>query len=214
MLRNFLLPLTAICFSLGSDCLIGAETADSSVDERPLRIGTMHSPPFAIRNIDGSWSGVSIDLLRKIATELAFTYELEERTIQGLLEGVRDRELDLAVAALTITKNREFDMDFTHPFHTAGFAIATQPGQRTNVWFSVFQQLFSWQFLQIAGLLALVLFSVGWIMWLVEHKHQPTQEDSHTIRHVSEGLWWAAATMTTVGTTISEQQKIVLKGEV
>ncbi len=177
---------------------VTTEVADP-LASRHLRIGTLHSPPFIIKNFDGTWSGLSVDLWRAIATELKFTYEFQEKTIQGLLDGVRDGELDAVAAALTITENRELVMDFTHPFHTTGLAIATLPGQRENVWLAVFRQLFSWQFLQIAGLLTLLLFVVGWVIWLVEHRHETVQEDSHTIRHVSEGFWWAAATMTTVG---------------
>lgn len=90
-------------------------------------------------------------------------------------------------------------MDFTHPLHSTGFAIVTKPAGSYNIWFPTFQQLFSFQFLQVVAILTLMLFVVGWIMWLVEHKHEPKEEDSHTIRHVSEGFWWAAATMTTVG---------------
>ncbi|HSG91099.1 MAG TPA: transporter substrate-binding domain-containing protein, partial [Pseudomonadales bacterium] len=166
---------------------------------RHLVIGTLHSPPFIIHNRDGSWSGISVELWRAIAAELGLTFEFEEHSLQALLDGIREGSLDAAAAALTITEERERHIDFTHPFHTTGFAIATRPGQRTSVWFAVFQQLFSWEFLQVAGALALLLFVVGWIIWLVEHKHRPVQEDSHTIRHISEGFWWAAATMTTVG---------------
>jgi polar amino acid transport system substrate-binding protein len=168
---------------------------DAVVPTRHLVIGTLHSPPFIIHNRDGSWSGISVELWRAIAAELGLTFEFEARS----LHGVQDGSLDAAAAALTITEDRERHIDFTHPFHTTGFAIATRPGERTSVWFAVFQQLFSWAFLQVVGALALLLFVVGWIIWLVEHKHEPVQEDSHTIRHISEGFWWAAATMTTVG---------------
>lgn len=141
-----------------------------------------------------------MELWQAIAVDLGLTFEFEERTIQGLLDGVHAGELDVAVAALTITEQREIELDFTHPFHTTGFAIAALPGRQISVWLAIFQQLFSWDFAQVIGLLVLLLLAVGWIIWLVEHKHQPGhEEDSHTIRHVSEGFWWAAATMTTVG---------------
>ncbi|MCZ6503480.1 MAG: transporter substrate-binding domain-containing protein [Gammaproteobacteria bacterium] len=199
MWRKFAVIIAAIWICLDSASLVAAQTIDSVADERPLRIGTMHTPPFCIKDFDGTWSGISIDLWREIAYRLQFEYEFEERTLQELLDGVKNGELDAALAALTVTEDRELVMDFTHPHHSTGFAIATLPRRQSNVWLAVFQQLFSWQFLQVVSLLVLMLLIVGWVMWLVEHKHEGSQEDSHTIRHVSEGLWWAAATMTTVG---------------
>ncbi|MFT5210825.1 MAG: polar amino acid transport system substrate-binding protein [Flavobacterium sp.] len=171
----------------------------SSPDTQTLIIGTMHSPPFCIRNPDGTWSGISIELWRQVANDLNLTYQLEEYNLKSLLDGVQNGTLDVAVAALTVTEQRELLMDFTHPLHSTGFAIATRPAGQKNIWLSTFQQLFSFQFLQVVGVLLLLLFVVGWLMWLVEHKHEPKEEDSHTIRHIGEGFWWAAATMTTVG---------------
>ena len=197
---------TGLCV-LALVCPPGHAAGTASADgERPetapphLRIGTLHSPPFIIENADGSWSGLSVDLWNAIAVELDLTFEFEERSIEGMLEGVRTGELDAAAAALTITEARERDIDFTHPFHTTGLAIATLPDASPNFWLALFRQIFSWQFLQVAATLFGVLLAVGWLVWLVEHHHREVREDGYrTIRRLDEGLWWAAATMTTVG---------------
>lgn len=185
-------------------CAGPAHTAPASstaeAAEPHLRIGTLHSPPFIIENDDGSWSGLSVDLWQAIAIELNLTFEFERRSIEGMLAGVQAGELDAAAAALTITEARERDVDFTHPFHTTGLAIATLPDASPSFWLTLFRQVFSWDFLQVAGSLFLVLLGVGWLVWLVEHRHREVREDGYrTIRRLDEGLWWAAATMTTVG---------------
>jgi voltage-gated potassium channel Kch len=77
--------------------------------------------------------------------------------------------------------------------------VAVPPQARTDSWWLTLGNLVSWQFVQLSGMLVLLLFLVGWVIWLVEHKQQVAKGDSHTIRHISEGFWWAAATMTTVG---------------
>lgn len=168
MLRIFLTIFTISWISLGPAVLAEVVSVDEEGNQSPLRVGTMHTPPFCIKNLDGSWSGISIDLWQEIASELHIEYEFEEYTLQELLEGVSKGEFDAVVAALTVTEDRELVMDFTHPLHSTGFAIATQPRQRTNVWLSVLQQLFSWQFLQVAGFLALMLLVVGWLLCLVQ----------------------------------------------
>ena len=165
----------------------------------PLKVGTMHSPPFSMKNDDGTWSGISIELWQAIAKESNLTYEFEEHTLQDLITGVSHNTLDAAVAAITVTDVRETTMDFTHPIHSTGFAIAIASKDESNVWLSTFKNLVTWQFLKVVLTLFALLFAVGLIMWLVEHKHEPKNDDSHTIRHISEGFWWAAATMTTVG---------------
>jgi len=45
-----------------------------------LIVGTKHIPPFAIKNPEGSWNGISIELWRQIAADLNREYELREVT--------------------------------------------------------------------------------------------------------------------------------------
>jgi len=200
-MQNIIHTIIIISFA----CLLSfSSNADTALVVKPhnsqsIKVGTLHFPPFSIKNADGSWSGISIELWREIADELNLTYQLEERSLKDLLTGIKKQELDAVVAAITVTESRESVMDFTHPLHSTGFAIATAANHKKKIWFSTLKQLFTWQFVQVVAMLFALLFIVGWIMWLLEHKHQPIKEDSHTIRHISEGFWWAAATMTTVG---------------
>jgi len=199
-MKSILLMLFLACLLVAFSAVALTETQTKKpIKERILQIGTMHSPPFAIKSTDGSWSGISIELWREIATELNLSYQLEESSLQELLTGVQNGTFDAAVAAITVTEERESVMDFTHPLHTTGFAIAIAANEDNNIWLTTFGQLFSWQFIKVVFYLFVLLFVVGWLMWLVEHKHQAKEDDSHTIRHISEGFWWAAATMTTVG---------------
>src|SRR5262245_52468699 len=45
---------------------------------RKLIVGTTEMPPFSMRNEEGQWEGVAIDLWMRIAPELNVTYELKE----------------------------------------------------------------------------------------------------------------------------------------
>jgi ABC-type amino acid transport substrate-binding protein len=59
-------------------------------------------------------------------------------------------------------------------------------------------RLVSSAFVQAAGGLLTLLLLVGWIVWLVERRHNPGQF-AHGWRGLGAGLWWSAVTMTTVG---------------
>ena len=88
-----------------------------------------------MKTSDGQWTGLSIDLWRQIAAELNFRFEFRELALKQLLEGVMDRSLDAAVAAFTITPEREKNLDFTHAFYTTGLGIAVaaeKPSARAN----------------------------------------------------------------------------------
>ena len=114
-----------ICFSL----LIIVMSTDvggqqSSNAPQPLIVGTKESPPFSMKTADGQWTGLSIDLWRQIAAELNLQYEFRELALNQLRGGVTDGSLDAAVAALTITPEREKNFDFTHAFYTTGLGMA------------------------------------------------------------------------------------------
>ncbi|MFQ5656418.1 MAG: transporter substrate-binding domain-containing protein [Candidatus Methylomirabilales bacterium] len=173
----------------------GVGSAETPAD-RKLIVGTKEAPPFAIKRSDGTWKGISIDLWREIAAALNVTYEWRELDLQGLLDGVKDGSLDVAVAALSVTAKREKSIDFTHPYYTTGFSIAVA---RRAQGFGVVRRLLSWELLQVIVALALVLFIVGLLVWLFERQRNPEQFGGGPAKGIGSGFYWAAVTMTTVG---------------
>jgi len=165
---------------------------------RTLVVGTKEAPPFAIRAEDGTWSGLSIDLWRAVADDLGLTYQLEERELEGLLAGLRDGSLDAAVAALTVTAERESSFDFSHPFYSSGLGIAVAPQRGLEVW-GLLRQFFSPALLKAVGALVLVLLGTGFLIWLFERKRNQEQFGGGTVQGLGAGFWWSAVTMTTVG---------------
>jgi ABC-type amino acid transport substrate-binding protein len=117
---------------------------------------------------DGSWSGISIDLWRRVADELQLRYRFhEEPNVQGLIDGVANKKFDVAVAALTITTARERVVDFTEPFYVTGLGIAVPVG-REACWIPVVRTMTSFGFAQaIAALIGLAI-AVGLLVWLFE----------------------------------------------
>ncbi len=174
-----------------------AAGADPGGSER-LLVGVKESPPFVIRHEDGRWSGISIDLWRAIAKALGFEYDFQAFDLDGLLKAVEQREVDVAVAPLTITERREQFADFTHAFYASSLGIAVPADDRAG-WFGSLAPFLSAQFLKVIASLILALVVFGALVWWFEHRRNREHFGGKALPGVGSGFWWAAVTMTTVG---------------
>ena len=95
--------LLVLFFLVGAAALPRVSSAEDDAPSTVVRVGTKEAPPFSIKAEDGSWSGISIDLLDKLSAELGYQTRYEERGLDELLAGVEGAELDVAAAALTVT---------------------------------------------------------------------------------------------------------------
>jgi ABC-type amino acid transport substrate-binding protein len=151
-----------------------------------------------MKTADGEWYGISIDLWKEIATELKLEYEFTETDLRGLIEGVRDGRFDAAIAAISVTPEREQICDFTHPYYNSGLGIAVKPAN-TSSWMDTITHFLSWDLLRVFGTLIVSLAVVGLLMWLIERKHNPAQFGGTWRSGIGSGFWWSAVTLTTVG---------------
>jgi polar amino acid transport system substrate-binding protein len=167
--------------------------ADPSQPE--LVIGTKEAPPFAMKAADGSWSGISIDLWRRVADDLHLRYRFaEEPNVQGLIDGVSGGKYDAAVAALTVTAARERVVDFTEPFYSTGLGIAVPAGGEAS-WIPIIRTMTSFGFAQAVAALIGLAVVFGLMVWLFERRHN--EHFSGGVRQgLSTGVWWSAMAMT------------------
>lgn len=191
---DFLWWLRAVLLGVLSVCAMRGEAAVP----RPLIVATHVAPPFVIKTGD-DWSGLSIDLWRRIAGDLHLTYELRAmNTPEAVVDAVASGKADLAIAAITVTPARDRRVDFSQPYFSSGLAIAV-PVSAKSGWWAVLDALVSWQFLSIVGGLMLVLALAAGGIWLCERKANPEQFGGTGARGFGSAFWWSAVTMTTVG---------------
>ncbi len=183
----------AVSFSL-----IFAVTFVTKADEQVLTVAIKQAPPFAIQGNDGKWRGISVELWESIADDLNLKFEYQQSPdVVTLMDQLKKKQVDLAIGAITVTAEREKFSDFSHPFFTTGLGIATNT-ESTNI-LSFVKGLFNWQLLQaVSGLLVLLLI-IGTIIWVLEHKKNHQQFGGNPVQGISNGFWWSAVTMTTVG---------------
>jgi polar amino acid transport system substrate-binding protein len=169
-----------------------------------LVVGLAIDPPFVIREADGSWSGISVELWKEIAKELGFDYQYREIDVKGSFDGLVQGWLDASIGPLTITAEREQICDFTHAYFATGLGVAILKGSAAGISGPGFDPAFLrfvWSVSKVAlGLLA-VLTVVAILIWVCERRANPAQfgGQGYSVRGLGASLWWAAVTMAAVG---------------
>ena len=163
-----------------------------------LRVGIIQEPPFVIKLENGDYSGLSIDLWKRIADDLNQPYVFREYSDHlGVIRALDFSECDLSINPIHVNELRLKMLDVSQPFHVSSIGIATT--QLEEGQFSRFiSNFFSIQFFEIILLLIFIIFVFGTMLWTVERKHNRRQFRPGLIG-LFDGIWWSAVTMTTVG---------------
>ncbi len=142
--------------------------------------------------------GRASDLWQETAADHGWKYVYKPYDLEGLLDAVSHNKVDVGIGAITATAAREKLMDFAHPITSSGLGVAVRGGQ-TAGWLALVSALVSPAFLKVIATLALLLLTVGFLVWLLEHKRNPDQFGGSRRQGIFSGFWWAMVTMTTVG---------------
>src|SRR5262249_22329526 len=165
-------------------------TAQTSVAgaDHVMIVGTKIAPPFAIKSDDGSWSGISIELWRRIAAELHLRYRFQEVSLDELVSGTASHRLDAAIAAITVTAARAESVDFTQPYYATSLGIVVRRVSVFN-WLNLAESLFSFSLLKMLLLLVAAAILMGVIVWLIERRHTEHFGGGVEKRPCDQPLW-------------------------
>ncbi|MFI4882350.1 MAG: transporter substrate-binding domain-containing protein [Phycisphaerales bacterium JB064] len=169
-------------------------------EPRTVRVTTTIAPPFVIEGADGELSGIDVELWERVAERMGVQTQWDVKGgVPDALDAVRAGDADAGLAALTISREREATLDFSHAYYNTGLGIAVAKGRSGGLGLiSLVSGLFSLAFLQAVGALSLVLLISGLLMWMFERKSNAEQFKAG-VRGLGDGFWWSAVTMTTVG---------------
>jgi polar amino acid transport system substrate-binding protein len=143
-----------------------ASNADADPEDRKVRVATTSCPPFVI--IDGDdFRGLSVFLWDEITKSLCVTYELQEYTLTEMVDAVATGKADVAVSYVSITRDREEIVDFSHSFYETNLAIGTRERGAVKAVTGVF---LSREFLVAIGIVLGAAVLIGGIFYSLEHR--------------------------------------------
>lgn len=141
--------------------------APAQQGEKELVVGVAECLPFVIKDSAGQFSGLSITLFDRIASQLKLKYRFQEYSWNDLLRAVEDGKVDAAVSCITITTEREKTMDFSHAYFETAISVAVR---EPSLFDSMMAILLSQEALKAILILLALSLVVGGLMWLFEHQ--------------------------------------------
>lgn len=132
-----------------------------------LVVGVRQVPPFVMASA-GGYRGFSIDLWREIAGRLGIeTSFVDHPNVRALLDAIRAGEVDLGIAAISITEEREETLDFSVPMFRAGLQILAPATAGLSV-VDTITSLLRPSILQFVLFAVVFVVGVALLVWIVE----------------------------------------------
>jgi polar amino acid transport system substrate-binding protein len=179
--------------------LLASAIASAQPKEQTLRVATRLVKPFVFQDGD-QLTGFSIELWQEISKQLNVKSEyIIKSSVKELLDATRSQEADLAIAAISITADREINWDFSQPMFDSGLQIVTPAeGTQGSIVGTIFAGVFSSAVLPILGMVLLVILVPAHLVWFFERRNESGLIARHSyFPGIFEACWWAASTLAT-----------------
>jgi polar amino acid transport system substrate-binding protein len=168
-----------------------AEPARRDGDGAPgstLKVGIKPLDPFVTRNGD-QYQGFSIDLWNEIARRNSWqTSYVWHDALPALLSDVQTSAVDVGIAGITITKDRERMLDFSHPMFSAGLEVMTTPRGSSSSWTSELASFITAGVGRYLLALLAALIIAGHLVWLATRR----RTQLGYLAGVGQGIYQAA----------------------
>lgn len=105
----------------------GGQSADSAADsasDKTLTVAMeLAYPPFETRDEAGNPTGVAVSFMQDFADAYGYDLVVENTAFDGLIPALQTNKADAVMSSITITEEREQEVDFTDPYAVAQLAI-------------------------------------------------------------------------------------------
>ena len=192
--------LAGLCVSICPAPASVSAWAAAQHETETLRVAVYDVPPYGYVESDGSMSGVSVDLWRRVAEQMEWSFHLiPVSDMESILSGLEQGRFDVAIGAITITPERAARVDFSYPAHRSGVALALRKETGPMVALVSYWTAVS-ELSPLILVIVAMLIVIGLAMWVVEKRDRSAAQGSDSaVVSLRDGLYWAVVTMTTVG---------------
>lgn len=160
---------------------------------KTIKVAMRVVPPFVFKK-DEVLTGFSYELWGEIAKATGANAEITViDTLPHLLESVKTKQADLAIAAISITAKREAEFDFSQPMFDSGLQVAVRadPSSNGSVLSTVRRMFTSGPVLNLLGALALLIIIPAHLVWFFERKHPSEMVSKNYFPGIFKAIWWA-----------------------
>jgi polar amino acid transport system substrate-binding protein len=161
-----------------------------------IKLGTREIAPFVI-NDNGKLTGFSIELWNIIRDKIGATQTDTKiySNVSELIRGTASGESDVSIAAISVTSDREKNVDFSQPMFESGLGLlinSDKAGKNSdNIFLQIRDTLFNEQFFRLIVTLLMLVFVPASIIYYIERRRIDGFLDSKSwLKGVSEGYWW------------------------
>ena len=133
-----------------------------------LSVGVTDSPPFIIIE-DDKITGLTIDLWNVISDSMNIDYHFVRNDFDDVMTNIYEGEVNISIAPMAINSSHADSTFYTQPFYITSMCVAVENHYESG-FVTIIKNLFSLSFLKTIGLLLLINFSIGLLIWLAERK--------------------------------------------
>jgi polar amino acid transport system substrate-binding protein len=169
--------------------------------KQKVRLGVRKIDPF-VMNKDNKYTGFSVDLWDQLAKDSNIeTTEIKEYpNVNDLLKAVEKKEVDAAIAAISITAEREKVVDFTTPMYNSGLSIMTKTTAKQSSVVEIFNQIkkavFNNDFAALTLILTAVSFILANLLYFIEkRKNDGFLDSTNYFSGISLSFWWGVTAL-------------------
>ena len=158
-----------------------------------LVVAVVEVEPFVIRETGSrseSWTGLSVELWKQIATELELEYEFRPMSAAIARQSLQDGRVDVALGDFAINGPDYRHIDYSHPYLHSNYAVASL-ALKESAFSQVLDRFFSSTVLLVLGVLLVLMVFGGTVFWLMEKDRNPEmfKIDHGRFRFLNGAIW-------------------------
>jgi polar amino acid transport system substrate-binding protein len=174
------------------DRAVAQTTTQPIVPGQELNVVTRVLPPFVTKD-GNAYGGFSAELWEAIAREMNLrTNWIETANVAEILSATQAGRGQLAIAAISITAQREERFDFSQPMFESGLQIMVRSEATVGLGLGQILAMFTTGAMpMLLGLLALLILVPAHVVWFGERNHPDSLVDRRYIPGIFTAIWWA-----------------------